>query len=97
MPINQRKTQIHCNALSRICPVRVTDNHEECKHRLAAFGLFRSILDGDSERDHSFKLRVARALRSERRAARAGASGYDPMRHLILARLDRKFRERSKT
>ena len=33
--------------------------------------------------------RIARALRAERRAARNGA-GYDPLRHLVLARLRRR-------
>jgi hypothetical protein len=38
--------------------------------------------------------RLARALRRERRAARAGAPGYDPVRHLVLARLERMVRKR---
>jgi len=73
--------------------IRFADNREECERRLAAFGLFAKILDNE---DAKFALRIARALRAERRAARAGGSGYDPMRHLVLLRLDRRLRRRKR-
>lgn len=69
-----------------------TSNCEECERRLEAFGLFARILDANA--GPAFALRVARALRAERRAAQGGGSGYDPMRHLVLARLDRRLKRR---
>ena len=72
--------------------IRFTDNREECERRLEAFGLFARTLDADS--GPAFALRIARALRAERRAAQGTGSGYDPMRHLVLARLDRRLRRR---
>ncbi|MEX2129771.1 MAG: hypothetical protein WD871_16250 [Xanthobacteraceae bacterium] len=38
--------------------------------------------------------RLARALRGERRAARGGGPGYDPVRHLVLAGLERLMRRK---
>jgi hypothetical protein len=70
--------------------IRYTDNREECEKRLEAFGLFARTLDASS--GPAFALRIARALRAERRAAQGRDSGYDPMRHLVLARLDRRLR-----
>jgi hypothetical protein len=70
--------------------IRFADNREECEKRLAAFGLFARTLDASST--PAFALRIARALRAERRAAQGKGSGYDPMRHLVLARLDRRLR-----
>jgi hypothetical protein len=72
--------------------IRFVDNHEECEKRLAAFGLFARTLDADSA--PTFALRIARALRAERRAAQGKGSDYDPMRHLVLARLDRRLKRR---
>jgi hypothetical protein len=72
--------------------IRFEDHQEECERRLAAFGLFARTLDKDS--DENFALRVARALRAERKAARGGGFGYDPMRHLVLIRLNRRLRRR---
>lgn len=74
--------------------VRFTDNRKECERRLAAFGLFARTFDGNS--DDQFALRIARALRAERRAAKAGGDGYDPMRHFLLARLDRRLKRRKR-
>lgn len=71
---------------------RFIDNREECERRLEAFGLFARTLDANA--GPAFALRVARALRAERRAAQGGGSGYDPMRHLVLARLDRRLKHR---
>jgi hypothetical protein len=71
--------------------IRFSDSENDCKRRLEAFGLFARTLDGNS--NTAFALRIARALRAERRAALSGA-GYDPMRHLVLARLDRRLRLR---
>lgn len=71
--------------------IRFGDSEDECGRRLEAFGLFARTLDGNS--NTAFALRIARALRAERRAARSGA-GYDPVRHLVLARLDRRLRLR---
>ena len=72
--------------------IRFTDNREECERRLEAFGLFARTLDADS--GPAFALRTARALRAGRRAAQGTGSGYDPMRRLVLARLDRRLRRR---
>lgn len=80
---------------SRIRAIRFQDNQKECEHRLSAFGLFWAALDVGN--DSSLRTRIARALRSERRAARAGGPGYDPMRHLVLARLDRRMQREWKT
>lgn len=74
--------------------MRFTDNRRECEQRLAAFGLFARTFERNA--DDQFALRVARALRAERRAARAGGDGYDPMRHFVLARLDRRLKRRSR-
>ena len=74
--------------------VRLTDNRKECEQRLATFGLFESAFDSNS--DDQFALRIARALRAERRAARMGGGGYDPMRHFVLARLDRRLKRRKR-
>lgn len=73
--------------------IRFTDNREECEKRLAAFGLFARTLDTGNA--PAFALRIARALRAERRAAQGKGSGYDPMRHLVLARLDRRLKRRT--
>jgi hypothetical protein len=72
--------------------IRFTDNHHECERRLEAFGLFARTLDTNS--GPAFALRIARALRAERRAAQGKNSGYDPMRHLVLVRLDRRLKHR---
>lgn len=72
--------------------IRFTDNREECERRLEAFGLFARTLDANT--GPAFALRIARALRAERRAAQEGGSGYDPMRHLVLTRLDRRLNQR---
>ncbi len=74
--------------------MRLTDNRAECERRLEAFGLFARTLDANA--DERFALRIARALRAERRAARSGGSGYDPMRHLVLVRLDRRLKRRKR-
>jgi hypothetical protein len=74
--------------------VRFTDNRKECERRLAAFGLFARTFDSNS--GEQFALRIARALRAERRAAQTGGNGYDPMRHFVLARLDRRLKRRKR-
>jgi hypothetical protein len=48
------------------------------------------------EPDARLARRLAQALRAERRAARAGAAGYDPVRHLVLVRFARAFKRRSR-
>lgn len=75
--------------------IRFTDNRVECERRLEAFGLFARTLDANS--DAKFALRIARALRAERRAAQGGGTGYDPMRHLVLVRLDRRLKRRKRS
>lgn len=79
---------------SAIRALRLGDDRKECERRLQAFGLFAETLEKDSGAE--FALRIARALRAERRAARAGTS-YDPMRHLVLARLDRRLRRHKRS
>jgi hypothetical protein len=74
--------------------MRVEDAELECERRLEAFGLFERVIDKDCEA--GFALRIARALRAERRAARAGGSGYDPVRHLVLVRLNRRLQRRKR-
>ncbi len=74
--------------------MRVEDAERECERRLEAFGLFERVIDRDSEA--GFALRIARALRAERRAARTGGAGYDPVRHLVLVRLNRRLHRRKR-
>jgi hypothetical protein len=42
--------------------------------------------------DPGTRRRLARALRHERREARSGRPPYDPLRHLLLVRLERKMK-----
>lgn len=74
--------------------MRFEDSQQECERRLEAFGLFERAIDKNSEA--GFALRIARALRAERRAARCGSAGYDPVRHLVLVRLNRRLRRRKR-
>jgi hypothetical protein len=55
----------------------------------------RLLLGIDERRLHepSTRRRLARALRHERRAARSGRPPYDPLRHLLLMRLERKLKK----
>jgi hypothetical protein len=58
----------------------------------------RRVMLGIDERklhDPSTRRRLARALRQERRAAQSGRPPYDPLRHLLLVRLERKLRKAS--
>lgn len=74
--------------------MRFEDSQQECERRLEAFGLFERVIDRDSEA--GFALRIARALRAERRAARSESAGYDPVRHLVLVRLNRRLHRRKR-
>lgn len=77
----RRNRNIHNNQTTalgrfpRIRALRFDDSRAECERRLQAFGLFAKTLETS---DAAFALRIARALRNERKAARAG-SGYDPL------------------
>jgi hypothetical protein len=56
----------------------------------------RKVMLGIDERklhDPGTRRRLARALRHERRAARSGRPPYDPLRHLLLVRLERKLKK----
>jgi hypothetical protein len=66
--------------------IRCTERDEELKVRLAVIGVDPQLADDEPP---SSNPRIERALRAERRAARSGV-GYDPLRHLVLARLARK-------
>jgi hypothetical protein len=74
--------------------IRFLDSERECEARLEAFGMFAKALDAHEEA--GFALRIARALRAERRASQGGNSGYDPMRHLVLSRLSRRLKRKQK-
>jgi hypothetical protein len=92
-PIQDKTTRTPTHFLA-IRAFRLDDNQKECERRLQAFGLFAETLEKGS--DARFALRIARALRAERKAAQTGGNGYDPMRHLVLARLDRRLRRRKR-
>ena len=68
--------------------MRKDDVRAQLERRLMWLGLGREPENAD---EHSLLARrLARALRRERRAAGAGAlGGYDPLRHLVLARFSR--------
>jgi peptide-methionine (R)-S-oxide reductase len=72
----------------RIRAIRHDDIGSQLERRRLALGLQRSASTaGDANAPG--RARLARLLRSERRAARSGAAGYDPLRHLLLVRLSR--------
>ena len=85
----RRETVSGGGARLRIRAFRHDDIRTELERRLLALGhgLEPLARSGDCP-DALLVRRLRRALRAERRAARAGAVGYDLMRHLALARLD---------
>jgi hypothetical protein len=91
---DKKNRQPRLSGSHSIRAIRFEDSQQECERRLEAFGLFERIIDKDSEA--GFALRIARALRGERRAARAGAAKYDPVRHLVLVRLNRRLHRRKR-
>jgi hypothetical protein len=74
---------------------RSDDVNSQIEQRLCMLGL-RTEGPRAGSTDTRIESRLARALRRERRAARAGGPGYDPVRHLVLARLDRQLRRKRK-
>jgi hypothetical protein len=68
--------------------MRREDTSSQIERRLIALGFDPKLPPAD-DRDPLVARRIARALRAERCAARSGA-GYDPLRHLVLARLGRR-------
>lgn len=72
----------------RIRAYRRDDIRAQLERRLImlgiGFGPFAAAVSDEETRQ-----RLARALRLERRASRAGGFGYDPLRHLVLVRLAR--------
>lgn len=78
----------------RIRAYRAFDLRQEIDRRMTVFGLGgpgRSLLGPELYRH------MARALRAERRAARAWGRGYDLMRHLTLVRMQRALDSRRRT
>ena len=64
--------------------IRCSDRDTDLKERIAV------RVDPQTSGSEPYSIaRIERALRAERRAARSGV-GYDPLRHLVLARLARK-------
>jgi hypothetical protein len=63
---------------------------EEVTRRVAALARAGSI-------DPQWRVRMARALRHQRRAARRGGLGYDLLRHLALLRIARGMRRRQRS
>jgi hypothetical protein len=84
-PKNSRRRNGTVRALGGLRALRCTDRDTEIEARLAVIGAGREPADGEPLSIP----RIERALRAERRAARSGV-GYDPLRHLVLARLARK-------
>jgi len=75
----------------RIRASRRDDVRSQLERRLIRLGLGRDWTTAGA--DSPLAQRLARALRRERRAAGAGiGGGYDPLRHLVLARLARLLR-----
>jgi hypothetical protein len=72
---------------------RSDDVSSQIERRLCVLGL-RAEDPRAGSTDTRLESRLARALRRERRAARAGGPGYDPVRHLVLVRLERQLRRK---
>ena len=84
-PKNSRRRSGTVRARGGLRAMRCTDKDTELKARLALIG----IDPPPAGVERPSNPRIDRALRAERRAARCGI-GYDPLRHLVLARLARK-------
>jgi hypothetical protein len=76
---------------ARIRAYRRDDARTQLERRLLLLGIGLGPF-AVREREAETAKRVARALRRERRAARTGGFGYDPLRHLVLVRLTRAMR-----
>ena len=74
-------------ARGRIRAVRKDDVRSQLERRLLWLGLGREPENADER--SLLARRLARALRRERRAAGSAGGGYDPVRHLVLARFAR--------
>ena len=85
-PKNSRGRSGTVRARGGLRAMRCTDKDMELKVRLAMVGIDPRPAGGE----RPLSPRIGRALRAERRAARCGI-GYDPLRHLVLARLARKL------
>jgi hypothetical protein len=84
-PKNSQRRSGTVRARGGLRAMRCTDKDTELKVRLAMLGIDPQPAGAARPSNP----RIARALRAERRAARCGI-GYDPLRHLVLARLARK-------
>jgi hypothetical protein len=74
-------------ARGRIRATRSPDLVRDIERRIAALALFPTA----NRRGSEWAVRLARALRAERRAARTGGFGYDLVRHLALVRMARRL------
>jgi hypothetical protein len=68
--------------------VRSEYQGEQLARRLLMLGIDERRLHDPAVRRH-----IGRALRREQRAARSGRPPYDPLRHLVLVRLERKLKK----
>ena len=94
----RRKTTSGGGARSRIRAFRHDDIRAELERRLSALAHgFEPVARAGECPNPLLVRRLRRALRAERRAARAGAVGYDLMRHLALARLDDALKRRGRS
>jgi hypothetical protein len=84
-PRNSRRRSGTVRARGGLRAIRCTERDADLKARLAVIDVDLQPTDGEPPSNP----RIERALRAERRAARSGV-GYDPLRHLALARLARK-------
>ena len=85
-------------ARSRIRAFRHDDIRAELERRLTALGHGLEFVATSRDCPDSLLVRrLRRALRAERRAARAGTIGYDLLRHLALARIDGANKRRGRT
>jgi hypothetical protein len=84
-PKNSRRRSGTVRARGGLRALRGSDRDTEIESCLAVIGAGQEPAGGEPPSIP----RIGRALRAQRRAARSGI-GYDPLRHLVLARLARK-------
>jgi hypothetical protein len=87
-----RRKQAHNRTQCTGAPPRIRAVRVESREAQLARRVFTLGIDERRLHDPAVRRRLARALRHERRAARSGRAPYDPVRHLVLVRLERRAR-----